>query len=110
MDTSSPTPNCPACIEGKHAVKTFPQQSDSMQRQKGELTHMDLWGKYNVTSIHGHQYYLLLINDAMRYISLYFLKGKHEASAHIKHYLAHLHVKGISTHALYINCGTEFLN
>ena len=53
---------------------------------------MDLWGKYKITSIHGHQYYLLLVDNAMHYVTVYFLKGKHEASAFVKHYLTHLHI------------------
>ena len=110
VDTKSNMPDCPACIEGKHTIKSFPNKSTSMHRQKGELTHIDLWGKYDVISINGHQYYLLLVDDATRYVSLYFLKGKHEANTYIKYYLAHLHVKGITTHAIRVDRGTEFIN
>jgi hypothetical protein len=40
----------------------------------GELTQVDLWGKYDIKSIHGNQYYLLLIDDAARHITVEFLK------------------------------------
>ena len=31
----------------------------------GELTHVDLWGKYEKASIHGNYYYLLMVSVAM---------------------------------------------
>ena len=66
---------------------------------------MDLWGKYDVTSINRHQYYLLLVDDATRYVTVYFLKGKHEAAQHVKNYLIHLQVRGIRRYAR--KCGPE---
>jgi hypothetical protein len=71
---------------------------------------MDLWGKYDVTSISGHQYYLLLVDDATRYVTVYFLKGKHEAAQYVKDYFTHLHVRGVTTHAIRVDRGTEFVN
>src|SRR6266436_6007296 len=71
---------------------------------------MDLWGKYDVTSISGHQYYLLLVDDATCFVTVYFLKGKHEAAQYVKDYLTHLHVRGIPTHGIHVDCGTEFIN
>ena len=52
----------------------------------GQLTHMDFWGKYNVVSINGHQYYILLIDDSTRYITIHFLKWKDEAVRMVKEY------------------------
>ncbi len=54
--------------------------------EKGEITHIDLWGKYDVTSIKGNQYYLLLIDDATRYVTLKFLKAKSDAAYEIQAY------------------------
>ena len=71
---------------------------------------MDLWGKYDITSIGGHQYYLLLVDDAMQFVTIYFLKGKHEASEKVKNYLAYLQVQGISMHAIRVNHRMEFIN
>jgi hypothetical protein len=45
--------------------------------------HINIWGKYNVISINGNQYYLLLINDATKYVTLKFLKAKSEAACKI---------------------------
>jgi transposase InsO family protein len=71
---------------------------------------MDLWGKYDVSSIHGNQYYLLLVDDATRYVTLHFLKAKSEAGKHIKNYLTYLQVRGNPTHAIRVDRGTEFIN
>ena len=103
-------PDCISCTQAKQSRKPFDPKSDMRCTNKGELTHIDLWGKYDVTSINGHQYYLLLVDDATRYITVYFLKGKHEAPQHVKNYLTYLHIRGISTHAIRVDHGTEFVN
>ena len=64
VNTNSDTLDCTACTEAKQTVKPFPKWSEHICGQKGELTHIDLWGKYDITSINGHQYYLLLVDDA----------------------------------------------
>ena len=110
INTKSSMPDCVACVEGKHTKTPFPIKKDGVQRKKGELTHMDLWGKYDVTSINGHQYYLLLVDDATRYVTLYFLKTKNEAYTHIKNYMTHLHVHRVTTHSIRVDRGTEFIN
>jgi GAG-pre-integrase domain len=63
VDTSSPKPDCIACTEAKQSVEPFNAVSHRTT-EPGELTHMDLWGKYDVTSIHGHQYYILFVDDS----------------------------------------------
>jgi transposase InsO family protein len=110
IDPKSPTPDCVTCTQAKQTRKPFDSKSDKRRTNKGELTHMDLWGKYNVTSISGHQYYLLLVDDATRYVTVYFLKGKHEAAQYVKDYFTHLHVRGVTTHAIHVDRGTEFVN
>lgn len=46
----------------------------------GELTHMDLWGKYDIVSINSWQYYIVLVDDVSHMITVDFLKGKNEAA------------------------------
>src|SRR6267154_510748 len=110
VDPQTPTPDCPSCTEAKQSVKPFGPKTDNTRKNKGELTHMDLWGKYDIASINGHQYYLLLVYDATRYVTVYFLKGKTDAVQHIKNYLTHMHVRGNTTHAIRVDRGTEFIN
>ena len=110
VDTKTPTPDCTSCTQAKQSRKPFDSKAETRRKVKGELTHMDLWGKYEISSINGHQYYLLLVDDATRYVTVYFLKGKHEAAQQVKNYMTHLHVRGITTHGIRVDRGTEFIN
>ena len=110
VNVNTPMPDCTSCIKVKQLVKPYAKWSEHTCTNKGKITHMDLWGKYDIMSINGHQYYLILVDDAMWYITLYFLKGKHEAAQQIKNYMTHLHIHGINTHAICIDWGTEFIN
>jgi hypothetical protein len=50
-----------------------------------------------------------LVDDATRYVTLYFLKAKSEATQYVKNYLTHLHVRGIVpvTTSSQVLCGPE---
>ncbi len=72
--------------------------------------HVDLWGKYNIASINVNCYYLLLVDNTMCYVTVYFLKTKGQAISKLQHYFTYLHVRGIITHALQVDHGTEFIN
>ena len=78
--------------------------------QPGELTHVDLWGKYDVASIHSNSYYLLIVDDASWYTTVKFLKAKSEATDKIKYYFAYLTARDRKPCALRMDRGTEFVN
>jgi hypothetical protein len=61
--------------------------------EPGELTHIDLWGKYETMSINGHQYYIVFVDDVARWTTVNFLKRKDEAAQRVKEYLAYLRNK-----------------
>jgi hypothetical protein len=73
VDTKSPKLDCIPCTEAKLFEAPY-GPATGMETKVGELTHVDLWGKYDIKSIHGNQYYLLLIDDAARHITVEFLK------------------------------------
>jgi hypothetical protein len=79
VDTRMPKPDCVACTEAKQSQEPFSKSTDRTT-EPGELTHIDLWGKYDITSINGNQYYIVLVDDAARYTSIDFLKKKDEAA------------------------------
>jgi hypothetical protein len=79
VNTNTSKPDCVACTEAKQSMEPFNQHSDR-ETEPGDLTHMDLWGKYDTASIHGNHYYLLMIDDSTRYITTEFLKKKDEAA------------------------------
>jgi hypothetical protein len=78
IDTNTPKPDCVACTKAKQNVEPFPK-ANNRNSQTGDLTHIDLWGKYAIRSINGNQYYIVLVDDAQQYISVEFLKEKNQA-------------------------------
>jgi hypothetical protein len=105
----SPKPDCGPCTQAKLAHGPFPSTATRTDKI-GILTHIDLWGKYQIQSIHGNQYYILFVNDYSRYVTVQFLKGKNQAIQHIRDYITHLSVRDFAPQALRIDCGTEFIN
>ena len=53
------------------------------------LASFDLWGKYEVTSVNGRQYYILFIDEWSRYITVKFLESKSQEIEVVKKYLSH---------------------
>jgi hypothetical protein len=47
---------------------------------KNSCTHIDVWGKYDMVSINGYQYFIVLINNVLWYITVKFLKTKDQAA------------------------------
>ena len=109
VDTHTPKPDCVACMEAKQFEEPY-NKAVTRQTKPGELTHIDLWGKYEVKSINGHQYYILFIDDASRYMMLRFLKGKNEAAQAVKDYMTHLDTHGRTPRAMRTDRGKEFVN
>jgi len=109
VDQTSPIPDCIACIQAKQTVKLFGPliQRNTTPR---ELTHINLWGKYNISSINGLYYYLLMIDNATRYTSLAFLKTKDQAGDKLKQCITHLLTHDKIPCALHLDKGSEFLN
>ena len=109
VDTSTDKPDCVACTEAKLACAPY---SPTVKRftKPGELVHVDLWGKYNKASIHGNSYYLLLVDDASRFVTVEFLKSKRQVGQRIKDYVTHLMARGLSPCVIRMDRGTEFVN
>ena len=109
INTRTQKPDCIACTESKQTVEPF-SKSTEWKTEPGELTHIDLWGKYNIASINGNQYYILFVNDAERFSTTEFLKQKGEASQKVKEYLTHLTTQGRKPKAIRVDRGKEFVN
>jgi len=109
IDTNSLKPDCIACMEAKLSKTPYSPASGCLKKP-GELTHMDLWGKYDVTSIHGNQYYLLMVDDTTYYITVKFLKMKDQAAQKIMDYMTYLKAWGKTPYAIHVDRGTEFIN
>jgi len=109
IDQMSPILDCIACIQAKQMVKLFGPLTQR-NTSPGELTHINLWGKYDISSINGLYYYLLMIDNSTRYTSLAFLKTKDQAEDKLKQYITHLSTHNKIPHALHLDKGSEFLN
>ncbi|XP_043470934.1 uncharacterized protein LOC122504102 [Leptopilina heterotoma] len=68
---------CIDCLAGKQHRLSFPR-SESRAKISGELIHMDLCGPFEVPSLGGSRYFLLLKDDFSGYRHVYFVKNKSE--------------------------------
>jgi len=91
IDTNTPKPDCVACTEAKQHVELFPKITNR-NTQTGDLTHIDLWGKYAIRSINGNQYYIMLVDDTQQYILAKSLREKNQAPQAVMNYLTYLKV------------------
>ena len=109
VDTSTDKPDCVACTEAKLARTPYGPTVERFTKPGG-LVHVDLWGKYDKSSIQGNSYYLLLVDDASRFVTVEFLKSKRQAGQRIKDYVTHLMARGLSPCVIRMDHGTEFIN
>ena len=109
VDTRTQKPDSIACTESKQTVKPFGKITER-KTEPSELTHIDLWGKYSVTSINGNNYYILFVDDTERFSTTEFLKQKGEAPQKVKEYLMHLKTQGKMPKAIKVDWGKEFVN
>ena len=109
VDVTSPKPDCIACTEAQQSTEPFNVVHRRLTTP-GELTHIDLWGKCDVTSINGYQYHILLVDDRARYITIGFLEAKDQATQHVQNYLNLLKTHGKSPRAIRVDRGKEFVN
>jgi hypothetical protein len=93
VDMHMPKPDCVACTESKQTVELFSPKSN-WKTEPRELTHIDLWGKYNIVSINGNHYYILFIDNSKKFSTTEFLKNKSEAVQKVKEYLVYLKAQG----------------
>ena len=109
VDMRSPRLDCTACTEAKQSEKPFSISTHCTTRL-GELTHIDVWGKYDVTSIKGHQYFVLMVDDATCHITIEFLKTKDQAAQKVKDYLTYLRTHEKIPCTIQTDHRREFLN
>ena len=73
-----PDPVCEPCIAGKqHRIINRTATRSTVPL---EIVHCDLHGPMPVTSIQGHRYFIVFVDDATRLWGLFFLKSKSDAA------------------------------
>jgi transposase InsO family protein len=75
---------CDTCVLAKHRRGVFPKQSKYHVDKALELVHDDLCGPVKPATPGGRRYFLLLVDDATRYMWVVLLTAKSEASSAIK--------------------------
>ena len=78
--------------------------------EPGDLTHIDVWGKYSVASIHGNKYYILFVDNSEKFSTTEFIKQKGEAGQKVKEYLMYLKTQDKKPKAIRVDGGKEFIN
>jgi hypothetical protein len=74
------------CQFAKH--KRLPYSTSSSHAlSKFELLHYDIWGPLSVPSIHGHKYFITIVDDYSRFVWIILIKSKAEVSPHIQHFI-----------------------
>jgi hypothetical protein len=76
----------------------------------GELMHLNVWGKLLVQSIDKNQYFIGLINDHTRYVTVEGLSLKHDATHKVKNYILSLKVHRKILCMICCDEGGEFLS
>ena len=89
IDCDSLIPGCIACTEAKQSVIPFNKKGEQ-ETEPGEVTHIDVQGKYNVASINGFYYYLLMVDNILQYIIVEFIKLKDQVVQKVRNYFTHL--------------------
>jgi hypothetical protein len=86
---------CDLCHFAKHKHLPFSVSSTNASTNF-ELIHFDIWGPIATASIHGHRYFLTILDDHSRFLWVILLKTKAEVSAHVKNFITmiqnHFHV------------------
>jgi hypothetical protein len=109
VDMRMPKSDCIACTEAKQSVEPFGPHSD-WKTEPRDLTHIDLWGKYDIASMNGNHHYIVLVDDSERYITTEFMNNKSNAIQKVKDYLVYLISHDMKPKAIHIDWGKEFVN
>jgi len=61
--------------------------SDSRVDRCFSLIHVDIWGPYPTPSLHGHHYFLTIIDDFSRFSWVYLIHNKSETRTHLTNFI-----------------------
>jgi hypothetical protein len=70
---------CGACLEEKQRRSMIPAQAQYRAEMELELVHGDLCGKITPPTLAGNEYFLLMVDDRSRFMSIVLLKSKSQA-------------------------------
>ena len=68
---------CISCHLAKQHRLPFPL-SNSICKEPFDIIHVDIWDPFSVQSIHGHKYFLTVVDDFTRFTWIHLMKNKSE--------------------------------
>ena len=68
---------CTTCHYAKQRKLSF-SSSHSTASRPFSLLHMDIWGPYSIPSIHGHRFFLTIVDDNTRFTWIFLMINKFE--------------------------------
>jgi transposase InsO family protein len=77
---------CDVCHLAKQKHLSYPL-SHSHASKCLELLHMDIWGPYTTATMHGHKYFLTIVDDYSRFTWVILLKGKNEVTSQVQNFI-----------------------
>ena len=80
---------CTPCHLAKQHKLPFPLNKTSSDHVF-DLVHMDIWGPLNVHSLHGHKYFLTVVDDHSRYTWIHLMKSKNETRDYMQRFVTHI--------------------
>lgn len=105
------TKDCPVCPVSKQSMFSFPQHSNSHETSVFSLLHMDVWGPYNVPTLHGQKYFLTLVDDCSRATWTILLASKQQVFSNFKNFFAYVSTHfGTTIKSVRTDNGSEFIN
>ena len=99
---------CNICPLAKQKKLPFPVSS-SRSTKAFDLLHMDIWGPVPTVSMHGHRYFLTVVDDYNRHTWLFLLKQKCKVESCIKSFLTFIENQfSCTVKAIRFGNGVEF--
>ena len=83
---------CEACQLAKHRRSSF-HLSPSHTSTPLYHIHSDVWGPAPQSSLKGHRYFLIFVDEASRYTWTYLLTAKSEVASTVRHFCAMIHTQ-----------------
>jgi hypothetical protein len=85
---NQPDKLCHPCLAGKQTRQPFPSATSFRAQQALELIYVDLCGPITPSTAAGNKYFILFVDDHTRFMHVYMLKSKDQATAALEKYKA----------------------
>ena len=82
---SNNTP-CIVCLLAKQKHLPF-DDSNTQSVSPFNIVHMDIWDPLSISSVHGHRYFLIVVDDYSRYVWIFLMKHKSDSHSLVKSFI-----------------------